>query len=95
MYGIKSTCVYRSDDIIHLRNLLQSIRKLSFFQGLNLDSEEDDDSDDAEEEDDDEEDEDDDEEDGPTRDELEQTAEGEFNLSGDEDVETGIVKFRY
>lgn len=31
--------------------------------------------------------------DGPTRDELEKTAEGEFDLSEDEDGETGIVLF--
>lgn len=84
------------------------ISKLSFFQGLNQDSEEDDDSDAEEEEDDDEEDEREEEKltsrkssekdvnmDGPTRDELEQTAEGQFNLSEDEDAETGTVKFFY
>jgi len=31
--------------------------------------------------------------DGPTRDELEQTAEGQFNLSEDEDAEAGIMIF--
>lgn len=73
---------------------------------MNSDSEEDDDSDEAEEEGDDDEDEDEDDDgaeeltsekdvdmDGPTRDELEQTAEGQYNLSGEEDSETGILKF--
>ena len=71
----------------------------SYIQGLNLESEEEDDSDDSEEDDDEEEDrpsskkssKSDTDMDGPTRKELEQTAEGQYDLSEDEDV-TGIAE---
>jgi hypothetical protein len=83
---------------------MEIVSKFFCFQGLNQESQEDDSSHDDEEEDEKENDVEegrhlskkssdrDVEMDGPTRDELEQTAEGQFNLSDDEDA-TGIAKF--